>query len=433
MTGALRSLLSFGSGVGIEIAGPPNAETLRVAVARIRPGSARLLDELTIADIGHHAAGAWGNEYASLLRKHGMSHVAATVLLPRRDVIVRLLSLPGVSDKDLPSAVSFQLDGLHPYAEEEAVSSWARLPDTSSVLVVIARRTVVERYSTLFSEAGIKTGSFTCSAAELYSARRLSGAPAQNDLLTYAPTENGVEIYGESAARPVFSALFDAPAEQAANMAAAELRLGSETPLHHVDALLGTAPGLAYAAALGSAVPLLSLPVNLLPETMRQTSSRAWWIPAAALAAAALLLAGALGAFPAYEKKRYLESLNAEIAKIAPAAKQASDLDRQIGAARHNTLLLDQLRAQSKSDMDVLGELTHILPPPTWLNTLELARNQVSIAGETAQAASLLSTLDASPLFQNSEFTSPPVRVKDGEAFRIKSVREGAPIAEAGK
>ena len=426
--------MAFGSGVGVEIVGPAAAESLRIVAARVRPNASRLLGELAIDDIQHQAAGAWGTEFSSLLRKHGMSHVAATVLLPRRDVIVRLLTLPGVSDKDLSAAVAFQMDGLHPYAEEEAVSSWTRLPGTATVLVVIAKRSVLDRYSTLFSEAGIKVGSFTCSAAALYSARRLFGEPAQEEVLAYAPTEGGAEIYGESAARPLFSALFNVPAEHAANLAAAELRLSAEVPLHHVDALVGTTPALVYAAALNSAVPLLSLPVNLLPVELRQTSSRAWWIPAAALATAAVLLAVALGAFPSYEKKRYLESLNAEIAKVTPLANRSTDLDRQIAAARRNTLLLDQLRAQSKSDMDVLGELTHILPPPTWLNTLEVTRTQVSIAGETAQAAPLLGTLDASPLFQNSEFTVPPVRIKDGEAFRIRSMRKGsAPLLEAVK
>ena len=74
--------------------------------------------------------------------------------------------------------------------------------------------------------------------------------------------------------------------------------------------------------------------------------------------------------------------------------------------------------------MDVLGEMTRILPPPAWLNLLEITRTQVTLAGETAQAAPLLQTIDASPLFQGSEFVIPPSRVNNAEAFRIRTNRE---------
>ena len=74
--------------------------------------------------------------------------------------------------------------------------------------------------------------------------------------------------------------------------------------------------------------------------------------------------------------------------------------------------------------MDVLAEMTRILPPPAWLNLLEITRTQVTLAGETPQAAPLLQAIDASPLFQGSEFVIPPSRVNNAEAFRIRTTRE---------
>ncbi len=85
---------------------------------------------------------------------------------------------------------------------------------------------------------------------------------------------------------------------------------------------------------------------------------------------------------------------------------------------------LDDFRRRAKSDMDVLVEMTRILPPPTWLNMFQIDRGQVYIAGETDQAAPLLKTIDASPLFEASEFTMPPVRTQTGEIFRIRTNRE---------
>jgi hypothetical protein len=48
----------------------------------------------------------------------------------------------------------------------------------------------------------------------------------------------------------------------------------------------------------------------------------------------------------------------------------------------------------------------------------------VTLAGETSQAAPLLQAIDASPLFQGSEFVIPPSRVNNAEAFRIRTNRE---------
>jgi hypothetical protein len=423
-----RKWFAFGSGVGIEIIGPYGAESLRVAAVNVNPRRARVLGTLKIEAAGAQAAAVWGAEYAAFARKHGVSHVPATVLLSRRDVIVRHLMLPGVSDKDLPAAVEFQMEGLHPYPETEAVSSWSRIPGTAFVLVVIARRSVIERFTALFAEAGIKVGAFTCSAAAIYSALRFSrpGLASTSGLLAYEPTPSGVEIYGESASRPAFSAAFDLPVERAAALASAELRLDSGTPLQSLEDLLKAAPALPYSAALASAAPVLGLPLNLLPAELRETGSRAGWIVSATLACAVLLLAIAWAEFPRYQESQYLAGLQREIQKVSPAANRSAALDREIETARRRTLLLDQFRARTKSDMEVLRELTRILPPPSWLNLLEITRTQVTLAGETQQAAPLLQTIDSSPLFQDSQFAMPPSRVNNAEVFRIRATREGA-------
>ena len=422
--------LAFGGGVGIEIAGPPGSESLRIAAAQVRPGSARKTGSITIADASHHAAGVWGTEYAAFLRKLGLSHVSATVLLPRRDVIVRPLLLPGVADKDLSAAIEFQLEGLHPYPEDDAVWSWARLPGSSTVLIAITRREVPERYANLFAEAGIKVASFTCSAPVFHSALRLlrirpaSGEASAPGLLAYEETASGVEVYGESPARAVFSAAFELPTERALALASSELRLDAGTTVRTFEHLVGASDALPYAAALDSASPWTALPLNLLPVERRQTGSRLLWIPSAALALAVLLLALALALFPRYESGKYLESLNAEITKLTPLANRSAKLDADIAAARARTLLLDEVRGRTKDDMDVLSEMTRILAPPSWLNQLEINRAQVTLSGEAQQAAPLLQTIDASPLFDNSEFTMAPSRADKAEAFRIRTTRQ---------
>src|SRR5580693_8102900 len=221
ITPGLRKWLAAGSGVGIQIAGPRGAESMHVAAVRVRPGGAPAVKLLrggfAIENFPQQPAGVWGTDYAAFLRKLGMRHVTATVVLPRQDVIVRPLVLPGVSDKDLASAIQFQLDGLHPYSEDDVFSSWARLPGTSTVLVAVARKDVVERYAALFAEAGVKVGGFTCSAAAVYSALRLFGAPAAREILAWDSASEAIELYGESPSRPLLSASYDLDLSRAAS------------------------------------------------------------------------------------------------------------------------------------------------------------------------------------------------------------------------
>jgi Tfp pilus assembly protein PilN len=424
---SLKKYLAFGTGVGIEISGARGAETLRISAVRVRPNGARVLGGFSIENAAQQPAAEWGQAYSGFLKKLGFKHAIATVLVPREDVILRQVAVPGVTDKDLAAAIGFQMDGLHPYADEDVVSSWARLPGTQTVLVAIARRTALERYASWFSEAGIKVASFTCAPLAIYSARRLFLAAPPPSVLALEEVNGRMELYGESPSRPLFSAAFDATPERAIALACAELRLdpavfATETRSFH--ALLGAEPALPYVAALAAACPHLFLGVNLLPAELRASSSRALWIPTAVAAGLVLIAGVALAAYPSFEDTRYLRSLNAEIAKITPQAVLAAKLDKDIEATRQRTILLDQLKRRSKADIDILGEMTRILPPPIWLNSLEINRGQVMIAGETDQAAPLLKQIDASPFFEASEFAMQPMRTAAGEMFRIRTNRE---------
>ena len=425
MTPDLKRLFAIGSGVGIQITGPHGSESLEIAAVRVRPNSQRVLGRLTIADFPHQPAAQWGADYAAFLRKFDLRHVPAAVLLPRQDVIVRQLAMPGVSKKDLDAAVQFQLEGLHPYADTDVAASWSRLGATSAVLVAIARRAAIDRYASLFSEAGVRLASFTCSAAAIYSALRNFSRLAGSEILASENLDGHVEYYGESAARPLFSATFPEPATRAASLAAAELRIDPATEPKPLSEILRAEPALPYAAALISACPRLSLSLNLLPAELRQTSQRANWIPLAVAGTMAAISAASLIAVPMFEDRRYQSSLQAEIRRVEKQANRAAVVDQQIAATRARTMLLDDFHRQTKSDLDILAEMTRLLPNTVWLNALEVTRTQVMIAGETDQAAPLLKTIDASPWFEASEFVGAPVHSPNGENFRIRTSREG--------
>jgi Tfp pilus assembly protein PilN len=429
----LRKLLAFGSGIGIQI-GPENLE---VAAARVRPSRIQVLGRWTIPNYAARPAAEWGGEYASFLKSAGMGHLSATVLLPRSEVIVRNMVLPRVSRKDREGAIRFQLDTLHPYGDTAVCWGWSQAGE-SAALVGIVRQEVVQRYVQLFVEAGIGVASFTFSAAAVHAAIRLNGVSGRDFVALSHTSSGGVEVYGESASRPVFSAEFQLAPERAAILALSELRLPPDTEPRTLEEVLpkpDTNPvendlsrnALPYATALAGACPRLAPAANVLPPEHRRSNSRALFIPTIVLATLLLAALAALAVYSRIADRRYRAKLEAEIAQLEPQARRAAALDRELDRVRARSRLLDQYRAQTRADLDALQELTKLLAPPAWSSSISLNRDQARISGEAPQASPLLRALDASPLFENSEFVTGIGKGNGTETFQIRTNREKRP------
>ncbi len=432
-----RKWLAFGTGAGIMV-GPKD---LTVTLVRVRPNGATVAGTCLIANYAERPAAEVGLEYSTFLRQYGAAHLAAAVMLPRSEVIVRQLTMPGVGDKDLEQAVRFQIDGLHPFSEDEAMYDYARMGDSPNVLIGIIRRETMDRYLSFFAEAGIKVQLLTFSASVVYSSLRLFGTEPAPGFLTLDEQHGELEAYGESEARPVFSATFDAPSEamvdRAVALALSELRLDAATPPSVVAERLPlpkAAPegfdlqllAMPYATALAAACPRLFLGPNLLPQSLRVTSSRSMYIVPSILGGILLLSTIGLPLYGAYQDRQYLHALEAEMQRIEPAARKPMAIDREVTVSRQRAQLLDSFRQRTKNDLDALNELTHLLNPPGWLNALDLTRDRARLTGEVDSAAGLLSILDKSPLFEGSDFGVPIARGANGETFSINTRREGA-------
>ena len=70
-------------------------EDLDVVLTRVRPSGIDVLATMAIRQFRQRPAAEWGAEYASFLRQNGASHFSATLVLPRHEVIARLILLRG--------------------------------------------------------------------------------------------------------------------------------------------------------------------------------------------------------------------------------------------------------------------------------------------------------------------------------------------------
>lgn len=428
-----KKFIAFGSGVGIEISG----KDLEVTTVRVRPNGVAVLGSVTIRDFRQRPAADWGAEYARFLQAAGVTYLAATVLLPRREIIVRQIALPGVEKRDLNAAIALQIDTLHPYGEEEVVYGWSRA-GAGGVLIGILRRAALDGYASLFAEAGVAVASFTFSASAIYAAHRIPTPPPQTPdagfVALNASSSGVLEVYGESGSRPVFSAEFDPPADRAVALAVSELRLDPDHAAVPLDRAL-PAPrvnpvsndlaqrAMPYAAALASACPWLVPSANLLPVKQRRSNSRAMYIPTIVLGTLLVLVLGALAVHASWEDRRYLAHLEAQTARVEPRAKHALALDHELIRAQNRTRLLDEFRGRTKQDLEALNGLTNLLPSPIWTSMIDLTPDAATITGEADQAAPLLKMLDASPYFQGSAFVGSIAKSTGAEQFQIRAAR----------
>jgi hypothetical protein len=380
MSNLIEMWKRFGAGVGIEIRG----EDLRVVLVKSRPSGVSVLGALEVKGFRDKPAAEWGRDYASLLREHGLSHVAATVCLPRVEVVVRQLRLPPMPEKERASAVRYQIDGLHPYGDEEVCFAYATVQDggkerPSTVVVALARRDSIDRWANLFEEAGVGVSCFTLGEATLSTALRLRPEPAPHPLMLVEADEQSLHIYGESSTRPLLSAEFplrSAPPARALRMAISDLRVGADQTVRlavfgpaaseaaaelrdasgavepgSIEELFPTplaAPGgfelrdqlRGFAVGLEAACPRVGWQANLLPEERRTADSRWRWAPTAALLALLALLGLGFLTRPWVQDKAYANALRERIEKYENAVAEARNAKARAEDARRKLAIL---------------------------------------------------------------------------------------------
>jgi Tfp pilus assembly protein PilN len=458
----LSQFQRIGSGCGIEIRGAD----LHVMAVKSRRTGLSVLGFAKIQNFRERPAVEWGREYAEFLASCNYAHVSATVSLPREDVMVRQIQLPAMGEKERAAAVRYQLDGLHPFAEDEVFHAYAALDadakGPSPVIVVVAEQKTVTHYADLFEEAGIAVAAFTVSASSLRAALQLRTDRIASPLLVVNRDGQALEIYGESAGRAALSVEFDlaaVPAEHALQLAEADLRLDrGETavlllagePLD-VDAATALTPASvgevfpvpvsapadfdlsrdlqSLATAIESACPRLGWGANLLPADRRRSDSRLVWIPTAVLAGLLVLLGIGFLFRSTVQNRAYAAVIEQRLAALQDVVDSAESNREATAELRERISVLEGQAARTVQDLRILSEVSSLLPESAWLQSLTINDDGIRLSGETDNAAPLLGVLNQARTVQGVAFATSLVRRDDKERFEI-SAQRGVPGAQ---
>jgi len=147
---------------------------------------------------------------------------------------------------------------------------------------------------------------------------------------------------------------------------------------------------------------------NLLPPEQRPARrglSEQRLLTALILGALALVAVAAI--LPIWQQRQMLVGAIKKNEQLRQAADQALALRDQLDRTLEASQVLPEKKRGFPPSINVLRELTAILPEDTWLERLQVKGDTLQIIGQSAKASALISIIEASRLFNSAGFMSP--------------------------
>ncbi len=151
--------------------------------------------------------------------------------------------------------------------------------------------------------------------------------------------------------------------------------------------------------------------VNLLPEkhrpsrngTHRNTRTRI-------ISALTLVLFLAALYLPLWKQEAVLAEMESRVSELRDQAVKVQQLLAEREGIVSRTRFLDELRQSRVATLDIIHELTRILPDDTSLTRLMLRNNELQIYGESGTATSVIQQIESSDQFSSVQFKAPVVK-----------------------
>jgi len=166
--------------------------------------------------------------------------------------------------------------------------------------------------------------------------------------------------------------------------------------------------------------------LNLLPPEQRP--HRDLWgqrLRAAAIITSLLLVAAAV-TLPIWQQRALVIGVMAKVGQVQKTANQALTLRDQLDKTLDTSRMLAQKKQAIPARVDLLRELTVILPDDTWVERLQIRGDSAQIIGQSGKASALIGIVESSKLFSGAGFTSPvTIDPRTGKERFVLSARIG--------
>jgi Tfp pilus assembly protein PilN len=410
------------------------------------------------------------------ISKHPINKERVSISIPRETVMARFIRLPLAAKENLRKVLEYEVPKYTPFEKEEIYFDCHVLKEEKDWLhlfAVFVKKGEVDSHLTLLKKVGIQPISVeipSTAALNLFFYHRTvkesetavllditepffemnlvqGGNWKESFHLPLPPEEKESEIiqtfrrsglreevlprttffvYGLDATEKMLPSLRDGQ----------PIKGVSPPPLDRIEAGTGLVRTDKIFSSIG--VPLKGLVktrfgLNLLPFEMRKKVKQIGrpLFTILTVAALALGLAWGIGIFVQFRNE--LNGINAEIMRTKPEVEAVERLQQQNQNLRKEMAELGKIRSGEISKVEILKELTQLLPDTVWVWNFKYTSKEIEISGFADSASDLISLLDKSPLFERVEFLAPVTKERERrtegdrerERFKIKMRLEG--------
>ncbi len=374
-------------------------------------------------------------------------------------------SLPRAAAENLAQVVSYELDRFLPLPADRLYVDFQVVEETETeikLILLALRREPVEACLRLLNQAGLRLTSLTLAPLATANTFAVLGEKMPSDwVLLHAGTENfELSHIKGGALTPYRTGRVGKSGElvQVTNSVLENLRLDGKGP--KVVCLYGAGASRDLRRALSQQimVPLVtpellkveglppdfsseealpavgaglvnlgktSLKANLLPVSERAPTSLgsftlSKWLLTSFVALLSLWLLSLL-----ISPRVELYMVNRQIDRLAPEAKK---IERQLeeGRALEKQTAIFRRLEQSPNKLQILKQLTELIPQHTWLSQLRISQQTLEMNGVSKTTADLIPILEKSGWLTKTEFVSPIVTDANKlERFKIKAEIKG--------
>jgi Tfp pilus assembly protein PilN len=415
-------------------------------------------------------------EIQQFFRSYGLSKDNIVLGIPRRDVVLRYLDLPPEVEDNLKQVVQYQVQSFEPTEEDKfyydySVLNAAGASKRLSIMLTMVRKSTLDEHLRFLRTVGIRPTRVLGSSMGLANLFLQNGKNFQDktcilvDLgassMELLALSDGAVVYSREVTKEDKDSWKDLIFKEI-NSAASKIRLTPEGTLDHLI-LAGESSESAYeeiraavpeckliksvlpiavpgenkpfvqqaACALGLAYTGMAgnpaVRMNLLPDDLRMRQTRWAYVPAVILGLAVLVLLAALGSHRMIQNRMLLRELNEKINSIKGQVARAQSTRKQAEIMEKTVLSVEDLLRKRDMNLEILQELTTILPPDTYLNNYSNKDGVIQIGGLSSSPYDLMPKLEKSPLLKDvvarGTFPKDNTTGKDRFSFEMKMER----------
>jgi hypothetical protein len=366
------------------------------------------------------ALGKWKSNYGieGVVVGMGLAHFSQT-----------MVELPVESRDDIAKALYFELEKrlpLEPGQYSFAFHTVQAKAEGTKNLVLAIRKDKLKWIADCLREAGLKLHGVRCTAVEAVN-EVLSEVDVAGGVLVH-PWEGGYHIVGFKGSEPEFF----------------EVAASAQEAARHIEGLTQTYGRAVYAAGNMAGAGLehfaprnvaVDIPGRITLSGLKGGRIDMDFVPPefavpkkdyypaiiVALCSACVVIFFATSILAYIKDYRAMTWAQDRTAEIKTSTRELIAMNREVESNIKKLDFLYEFRNGKNRKIDIVSELSNVMPRDAWLTSLSADENgKIEIGGFARRAADIIGPIERSDLFENVEFSS-PVTVSSGlERFSLK-------------